>query len=117
MNEATSPTPQDFDAWVHLAATDLPAFEIQRRRVIEAAIQQAPAQRQQRLRGLQWKLDQIRHTARTPMVACLRMNHMLWDAVAGDGGLLACLRYATGSAKHPRRDQTTTATITPLTPH
>ncbi len=116
MNKPAPPAPEDFDEWVSLATTDLPAFENQRHRVIEAAIRQAPARNRERLRGLQWKLDQVRTTARTPMVACLRMNRMLWDAVAGDSGLLACLQYATGEASHPHTHRTTSAEIIPLTP-
>lgn len=114
MNKSTSPVPQNFDEWVSLAATDFPAFETQRSRVIEAAIRQAPARNQQRLRCLQWKLDQIRNTARTPMVACLRMNRMLWEAVAGDTGLLASLQYATAGGKHPATRRASTAKIIPL---
>jgi hypothetical protein len=117
MNTPTSPVPQNFDEWASLAATDLPAFESQRHRVIEAAIRQAPVRNQQRLRCLQWKLDQIRSTARTPMIACLRMNRMLWEAVAGDTGLLACLQYATAGREHPRSGQATTAKIIPLARH
>jgi len=115
MNTQTSPVPQNFDEWASLAATDLPAFETQRHRVIEAAIQQAPARNRQRLRCLQWKLDRIHATARTPMVACLRMNRMLWETVAGDTGLLACLQYATRGGEHPyKRREATTAKIIPL---
>jgi len=117
MTESVTRTPQDFDGWAKLAATDLPAFETQRSRIIEAAIRQAPACKQQRLRCLQWKLEQIRNTARTPMVACLRMNRMLWEAVAGDTGLLASLQYATCSAEHPLTRRTTTAKVIPLERH
>jgi hypothetical protein len=118
MNSPTPAVPQNFDEWASLAATDLPAFETQRHHAIEAAIQQAPARNRQRLRCLQWKLDQIRSTARTPMIACLRMNRMLWETVAGDTGLLACLQYATGSAEHPHTGrEATTAKIIPLRHH
>ena len=48
----------------------------------------APAGKQQRLRCLQWKLDQIRKTSSTTMVASLQMNRLLWDAVAGKNGLV-----------------------------
>lgn len=49
------------------------------------------------------------------MIACLRMNRMLWDSVAGDTGLLACLQYATGDTEHPHtRREATTAKIIPL---
>lgn len=115
MNSQTSPVPQNFDEWASLAANDPTAFETQRYRVIEAAIQQAPARNRQRLRCLQWKLDRIRTAAHTPMAACLRMNRMLWEAVTGDTGLLACLQYATGGGDHPHtRREATTAKIIPL---
>jgi hypothetical protein len=114
MTKPISQVPQDFDEWASLATTDLPAFETQRSRIIEAAIRQAPARNQQRLRCLQWKLDQIRTTARTPMVACLRMNRMLWEAVASDTGLLACLQYASTGGERPLPQRTNTATIIPL---
>lgn len=81
----------DFDQWATLASQDPEAFERMRGRTIEQAIRQAPAEKQQRLRCLQWQLDRIRQTSRTPMVACLRMNRLLWKAVIGEGGLLECL--------------------------
>ena len=114
MSEPTHPAPQNFDTWASLAATDLDAFDYQRSRIIEAAIRQAPTRNRQRLRCLQWKLDRIRDTARTPMVACLRMNRMLWEAVASDTGLLACLQSATTGGEAPR-SRATSAKIIPLT--
>jgi hypothetical protein len=42
---------------------------------------------------MQWKLNQIRNTSRTPMIACLRMNRLLWQAVTGERGLLVCLNH------------------------
>ena len=89
-NEPTSP-PRDFDGWYALARSDLQAFENCRERVIDEAIRRAPVRRQQRLRRMQWKLNQIRNTSRTPMIACLRMNRLLWQAVSGERGLLVCL--------------------------
>lgn len=80
--------PFDFDQWATLARQDPDAFERMRGRTIEQAICQAPAGKRQRLRCLQWQLDRIRQTSRTPMVACLRMNRLLWKAVIGEGGLL-----------------------------
>jgi len=117
MNTPVPPTPQDFDAWARLAATNRPAFEDRRHQVIETAIRRAPVRKQQRLRCLQWKLDRIRDTARTPMVACLRMHRMLWDAVAGESGLLACLQYATGEQDHPRRRHASRAKVVPFRQH
>ena len=81
----------DFEAWSALAGEDPEGFEARRARAIEEAIRRAPARTQTRLRRLQWKLDQVRRTAATPMAACIRMNHMMWDRVTGPGGLLESL--------------------------
>jgi hypothetical protein len=83
----------DFDAWVELARQDPQAFEKKRKHIIEAAIQGAPEQQQQRLRCLQWKLDKIRETSRTPMMACLQINRLLWENVTGEHGLLNSLQH------------------------
>jgi hypothetical protein len=100
----------DFDSWAALAKKNPQAFEIKRKSTIDRAISQASPQRQQRLRCLQWQLDQIRNTARTPLAASLRMQRMLWEKLAGDTGLLACLQGSAGPA-NPRRH---TASILPF---
>lgn len=82
----------DFDHWSELASRDPEGFEARRRETIEAAIRQAPARTQARLRRLQWKLDQIRRTSGTPLAACIRMHNMMWDSLQGRGGLLDTLR-------------------------
>jgi hypothetical protein len=110
MNTVSSTPSFDFDSWAALARKNPQAFEIKRKRTIEQAILQASPQRQPRLRCLQWQLDQIRNTARTPLAASLRMQRMLWEKLAGDAGLLACLQGLSGSAS-PRRH---TATILPF---
>jgi len=88
-----SPSGYDFDRWATLARQDPASFEAERARVIEAAIRQAPREKQPRLRCLQWKLDQIRKTSSTPMVASLLINRLLWKAVAGPHGLIERLNY------------------------
>lgn len=77
----------DFDHWSDLASSNPEAFEAHRNRLIEDAIRNAPAHRQHRLRCLQWRLDQVRSRAHTPLAACIRMSEMMWDALAGEGGL------------------------------
>ena len=105
----------DFDSWAALAQQDPQAFEIERNRVIEHAINRAPAHTQQRLRGLQWKLDMIRHTSSTPMSACLRINKLLWESLAGKNGLLESLnRIRTGEL--PQLPATNTAKILAFQP-
>jgi len=92
MSRPDTPPPLDFDHWADLAHRDPQAFEVQRAQFIEAQIRRAPARMQQRLRCLQWKIDRIRDASGTPMAACLRINRLLWDSLAGEGGLLAQLR-------------------------
>lgn len=87
----------DFDRWSELASRDPEGFEARRTQAIEAAIRQAPARTQARLRRLQWKLDQVRRTSGTPLAACIRMHNMMWDSVYGRGGLLESLN------RDPRR--------------
>jgi len=100
----------DFDSWAALARNNPQLFEIHRKSIIDRAISQASPRRQKRLRCLQWQLDQIRNTSRTPLAACLRMQHMLWEKLASDDGLLAALQ-GTASVPRPRRQN---ATILPF---
>lgn len=78
----------DFDQWRLLARSDPEAFESRRREVIDAAIARAPAKRQPRLRGLQWRIDLMRRRASTPLAACITLSDMMWQAFAGSNGLL-----------------------------
>jgi hypothetical protein len=115
MNTLTTRPKFDFDAWVKLARQDPQAFEEKRKRIIEEAIQGAPAHKQQRLRCLQWKLDKIRETSRTPLIACLHINRLLWENVTGKHGLLNRLQQLQPGHTGHSRDQTT-AEISPLHP-
>lgn len=113
MAEIQAPPPFDFDNWATLARRDPQAFEKQRNRVLEAAILSAPAARQPQLRRTQWKLDQIRRNSATPLAACLHMQRLLWEKVAGENGLLECLQRLAGqdNGGTPRRS----AKILPFT--
>ena len=77
----------DFDAWSEMARSDPETFESMRLAAIEAVIESAPEANRERLRRLQWRIDQERRLARTPMAACLRISRMMWRAVLGQGGL------------------------------
>jgi len=111
MRNNPSTPPRDFDAWSALARSDPQAFEDSRTRIIDEAILRAPAHKQQRLRRMQWKLNQIRNTSRTPMIACLRMNRLLWESVIGDKGLLNCLLRPDDSRRRDAVDKTTARII------
>ena len=115
MNKLPTRSKFDFDAWVELARQDPQAFEEKRKRIIEDAIQGAPAHKQQRLRCLQWKLDKIRETSRTPMIACLHINRLLWEDVTGEHGLLNSLQQLPTGHRSRSNDQVS-AEVTPLFP-
>jgi hypothetical protein len=77
----------DFDQWAVLARTDPSAFEAKRTEVIEDMIQRMPEHKQQRMRCMQWKIDQVRNQAANPMAACIKLSEMMWDSLVGPGGL------------------------------
>ena len=77
----------DFDTWSELAKTDPGAFEALRLEAIEAVIASAPEANRERLRRLQWRIDQERRLARTPMAACVRISRMMWRSLLGPNGL------------------------------
>ncbi len=82
----------DFEHWANLANTDPERFEESRSAVIEAAIKRAPERTQIRLRRLQWQLDQVRKVSDNPLSACVKMNKMMWERFAGEGGLIETLQ-------------------------
>lgn len=92
MHQPPLPERPAFDSWANLARENPKAFEVKRVLVLEQAIRDAPERVRPRLRGLQWKLDRIRETSATPLAASLRMYRLLWEYVAGPGGLLARLQ-------------------------
>lgn len=96
----------DFDAWAELARKDPQAFELERKLLIERAIMRAPEDKQKRLRCLQWKLDQIRNLASTPMAACLQINRLLWESIAGEQGLLHSLQRLQSEQRPDSGNQT-----------
>jgi len=94
MPKTTSSAAVDFEKLSALAASDPDAFESLRADLIEEQILRAPPERQQRLRCLQWRIDQIRRSSRTPLAACIRISQMMWDSVTGPGGLQEALNQA-----------------------
>jgi len=84
----------DFDQFSRLAKSDPEAFEARRAELIEEMIQRLPEHRQQRMRCLQWKIDQVRNQAGNPMAACIKISEMMWDSLVGPGGLQEVLENA-----------------------
>lgn len=72
---------QDFDEWMELAKNNPEEFEAERIRKIEAFLSKVPEEKLQRLRGLQWQIDQTRKLAHTPMASCIAISNMMWESV------------------------------------
>ena len=77
----------DFDAWAKMARNDPEGFEAMRLKAIAEVIDRAPEANRERLRRLQWRIDQECRLARTPLAACLRISRMMWRSVLGPNGL------------------------------
>jgi len=77
-----------FNEWFKLAERDPSAFESVRRTLIDELIESAPTEQRQRLRCLQWRIDQERRRSSSPLGACIRMSNMMWERVTGKNGLL-----------------------------
>ncbi len=71
----------NFNEMLTLAKTDPASFEVKRAEYIESFLNSVPAEKQTRLRGLQWKIDQTRQLARTPMASCIAISRMMWDSL------------------------------------
>lgn len=70
----------DFDSWATLASSDPQRFEQLRQDKLSDYINRAPESRQQRLRGLQWRIDKLREQNKdSPMVSCLLISELMWD--------------------------------------
>jgi hypothetical protein len=81
----------NFDEWSRLAKDDPSAFEARRLALIEEFLLQFPQPDQQRLRGLQFRIDMVRRRARSPMGACLKISSMMWESLLGSHGLKTAL--------------------------
>lgn len=101
----------DFSHWSRLARQDPPEFERQRQEAINGFIDALPEHRRLPLRRLQWRIDQVRRRAGSPMAGCLALSRMMWDSVLEEDGLLHTLR---GRAPARPRRSAHQATILPF---
>lgn len=90
---------EEFDEWASLADSDPNAFEHMRKTLIESFINEAPVDRRTRLRCLQWRIDQERARAGSPLGACIRLSRMMWDRVFERGGLVENLEQLADSVR------------------
>ena len=92
MSDSLNPSEMSFDAWAQLASSDEEAFESMRQKAIDDLIEGAPAEYQRRLRGLQWRVDQERRLAKSPVDSCMRISRLMWENVTGPRGLMESFR-------------------------
>ncbi len=81
----------DFDEWRMLAERDPAAFEAAREEAIRALIQQIPEERQQRMTGLQWRIDSVRTMAPNPTASFLTLSEMMWESFYRQQAMLKSL--------------------------
>lgn len=109
----------DFNEWLRLAQQDPEAFESIRLDMIDEVIQAAPEEQRVKLRCLQWRIDQERRRSRTPLGACIRLSHLMWDRVMGENGLLDHIARLHGVLESPPEEKLSSpcsAKVIPLYP-
>lgn len=97
----SSPENMEFKQWVEMAKNDPELFERLRQNAIDEIIENAPEGHRQRLRCLQWRIDQERSRSKSALGACIRISRMMWESVAGRGGLLESLCQIKDSPFNP----------------
>lgn len=70
----------DFDYLMNLAKNDPEGFKVKREEMIEEYINSVPPKQQHRLRCVQWRIDQARAKAKSPLGACMAITEMMWDS-------------------------------------
>jgi hypothetical protein len=109
--------PLDFDEWMTLAKNDPDKFEEKRRKRIESFFNNVPEEKLQRLKGLQWQIDQTRKLADNPMASCIAISNMMWDSVTQlQKHQYELVNLATGAAPRAEKKKPVSAKILPLHP-
>jgi len=94
--------PLDFKQWSNMARQDADAFESMRLAAIEELIESAPEKQKQRLRCLQWRIDQERRLSHSPLGACIQISQMMWETLMGEDGLIDHIQHLNTSCKQER---------------
>ncbi len=70
----------DFDKWAELAQIDPHAFEELRTQVLSNALNKIDKQRRHKFECMQWRIDQIRQTSKTPLSCCIKISQLMWSS-------------------------------------
>ncbi|VAW94931.1 hypothetical protein MNBD_GAMMA22-1700 [hydrothermal vent metagenome] len=80
MNIINNQNSIDFDKWVELAQINPKAFEELRTQVLEIALSKIDKRRRHKFECLQWRIDQIRQTSKTPLSGCIKISQLMWSS-------------------------------------
>lgn len=103
-----------FKYWSELAVKDPERFEHERRKEIEKVIAEAPVERRERLRRLQWRIDQERARGSNPLSSCIRLNRMMMDFIFSENGFYNALKLFTEDAPTDAPPPAKEAQVLPL---
>jgi len=70
-----------FETLLNMAQQDPEALERLREQHVTAAINSAPEAYRQRLAGLQFQIDGVRRTSKSPMASCMNISKMMHDSL------------------------------------
>lgn len=78
MGERTAIKLPSHETLSKLACDDPPAFEALRDELVSSYIESAPERLQQRLYGIQFRVDAIRRLSRSPLGALVKIQALMW---------------------------------------
>lgn len=108
-----------FEQWLEIAQQDADTFESMRLAAIEEIIASAPEKNRERLRCLQWRIDQERRLSKSPMGACIRISRMMWETLVGEESLTSHLHSLAESCEpggHTAKPRPHQAQVIPFRP-
>lgn len=91
------------DTLSKLACDDPRAFEALRDELVASCIESAPERLQQRLYGLQFRVDAIRRLSRSPLGALMKIHAMMWRSFLDLDHELKSFSQRPGSRTPPLR--------------
>jgi len=91
-----------FEEWKKLFETDPEAFEKKRQEEIEKAIAEARPENQNKLRQLQWIIDEEIKKSGNPLTACAKLNGMIIKQLNAQLNALKMLLKMLGNPKKLR---------------
>ncbi|ROS05219.1 uncharacterized protein DUF3135 [Sinobacterium caligoides] len=96
-----------------MARDDPAALERLRNEMVEQLINDAPERQHRRLRGLQFQIDAIRHSKRSPLRRCQILSEMMLESFAKLDSELNRLSNKRSKAAH-RENNTTSTKVLPF---